>query len=109
MKTYGDISQEHRELVAELTTLEQWFNEFGNTIPKESSAMGLVAMAHDYYGMEMEEQGDKLLYRAHDQCKDYFRNQIYDHMKRNPDFNYLVQALKKSLGIELMKSFGFKP
>jgi hypothetical protein len=108
MKYFGDIPQKHLDLVKDLTELEDWFEEHGKSIKPEMAAKGFVSMAHDYIFMDMEEQGERLLKRAEQVYPGYFKEKIQEHRKSS-DFDELVNNLTKTLGFDLMKSYGFKP
>ena len=108
MKAYGDIPAEHLNLIDELIDLERWFDENGDLVSSEIAAKGFVAMAHDYYHLEIEEEGDRLLTRTEKVFPGYFKTAIHDHIKKDKDFRYLVENLVVSLGIDLMKKYGFK-
>lgn len=107
MKSYGDIPIEHRNLVEELETLERWFNVEGGGVPPILAAKGMVAMSADYYSMEMEEEGDRLLNNAEKYYPGYFKGPIYTHMNKDNEFGHLVYILMKSEGLKTMHSLGF--
>ena len=107
MNYYGDIPQEHLELLKELRTLETWFTEHGSTVPPLQAAQGFVAMAHDLYIMNMEEDGERLLREADKHFPGYFKKLIYTHMARNDDFDYLVTNLTQTMAIDVMRTLGF--
>jgi hypothetical protein len=67
----------------------------------------MVCIAHDYYSMEFDEEGDRLLRRAEKLSPGYFKGPIYDQIKKDPEFALLVHLLKDTLGYEVMKSLGF--
>lgn len=105
---FGDISKEHRDLLKELLELEFWFEEFGDEIAPEMSAKGFTAMAFDYYAMEMEERGDRLLAKAELLCPGYFKFKIHEHIKKDPQFSALVTKLSTSLGAPLLRRYGYR-
>jgi hypothetical protein len=108
MKYFGDISEEHRELVKELEALEKWFNEHGNDLPAGAIAKGMTCIAHDYFCMEMEETGERFLKEAEKHCPGYFKGPIFVHIDKDSDFRHLIKQLKKTLGYETMVSLGFE-
>ena len=107
MKYYGDIPQKDRELVEELERLEHWFDDHMKTVDSEKVAKGFTCLAHDYYALFMEEEGDRLIRRAEYVCTDYFRGRIYEQAKRDREFNDVLGSLTLSHGMDLMKKFGF--
>jgi len=107
MNFYGDIPQNHLELLQELKNLEVWFNEHGEYVSPVAASKGFVCMAHDYYGMDMEEEGERLLYRAETCYPGYFNGPIQDQRSQDRDFDYLVANLSKTMALELMQSLGF--
>lgn len=107
MKYYGDIPERHLEVLEELEALESWFGVFGKELSTIAAAKGFVCMAHDYYEIEFDEEGDRLIMLAEEQSPGYFKGPIHSHMSNDLAFDYLVNGLKKSLGFELMKSLGF--
>ena len=107
MKTYGDIPQKDRELIKELEDLELWFDEHKYSVDSEKAAKGFTCLAHDYYGLYMEEEGNRLIRRAEHISPNYFRSRIYEQTKRDRAFNDLVERLTLSHAMDLMKEFGF--
>jgi hypothetical protein len=107
MKTYGDIPKKDQALIKELEGLELWFDNHRETVNPEDAAKGFTCLAHDYYGLYMEEEGDRLIRRAEYICPDYFKGRIYEQARRHRDFNGVVESLSLSHGMDLMKKFGF--
>ncbi len=108
MKSYGDMPEHHKRLVEELTLLEEWFYEHGSTLPILVVAKGMVCIAHDYYTMDMEEEGDRLLFLTDKHCPGYFRAPIIVHTQDDLEFFYLVEYLKLSMALEIMEYLGFQ-
>ena len=107
MKFYGDIPIEHLNAIEELQSLEDWFNKHGSELPSLSVAKGFVAMSLDYFTMEIEEEGERLLRIAEKQCPGYFMGPIYVHIEKDKDFSKAVMLLRQSLAIDTMKELGF--
>lgn len=107
MKYFGDIPAEHLETLNELVKLEDWFFTNGDTIAPSMAAKGFVSMSHDYFSMFMDEEGDRMLNIAESSCKGYFKKKIIEHRNADGSYDYLVECLKNTSGIKLMKSFGF--
>lgn len=108
MKTYGDIPIADRILVRELEKLENWFYEHGNTLPVLSIGKGLTCIAHDYYAVWMDEQGERLLKLADVYCPGYFKAPILTHMEKDPDFAKLINNLKQTEALDIMTFMGFQ-
>lgn len=109
MKVYGDIPEEHRILLEELVLLENYVNGHMKDMPALSVGKGLVCMAHDYYSIEMEEEGERLLLATHKHCPGYFMGPILVHVEIDDQFDYLVKRLRKNpLSLEVMRSLGFE-
>jgi hypothetical protein len=108
MKYYGDIPKEHQELVKELERLENWFTEHDTTIHPLMAAKGLTCMAHDYYAINMEENGEDLLNRANKYYPGYFKNEIFVHLNKDPEYLMLVVNLINTEARDTMISLGFK-
>ncbi len=107
LKFYGDIPKADLAMVEELKNLEQWFYDHGTDLEALAIGKGMVCMAHDYYDMEMEEEGDRLLYMAEKYCPGYFTAPIYIAMEKDKNFANLVMNLRRSMGFEIMKKMGF--
>jgi hypothetical protein len=107
-KYYGDIPEAHLELLKELQDLEAWFSEHGAEIPAVMAAKGMTCMAHDYYSMEMDEVGDRLLRNAEKLSPGYFQGAINIHRAKDKEYDKLVYQLQDTLGYQIMLSFGYE-
>jgi len=92
---YGDVPEQDRELVKNLIEMEASFKEKEGFFPPADVATGYVCLAHDYYEVGLDEKGAELLERAEKACPGYFKNQISKYIESDPDFEYLVQNLRK--------------
>ena len=108
MRAYGDIPADHLNLIEELQNLEYWFNIHGDEISQLSSAKGFVSMAHDWYMMEIEEEGERLLKRAEKECPGYFKGPIFVHIAKDEDFAMLVAGLAHTMALGYMVALGFE-
>ena len=108
MKYYGDIPHEHLELVKELQYLENLVNTHIDDFPLLALAKGYTCMSHDYISMFMEEEAVRLLHLAEKHCPGYYTAPILVQMKKDKEFNKLIQALKTTPALEVMKSLGFE-
>jgi len=107
MKSYGDIPLAHRLILEDLVEMESWLTTYGDEIPMLTAAQGRVCLAYDYYCIEMEEEGDRLITSAEKVCPSYFKGAIQAHMNSDGEFRRLVELLKNTPGADLMKSLGF--
>lgn len=108
MKLYGgDIPKEDLVVLEGLIESEKWFNDHGSTINPAVGAKAFVCLAHDYYDIEMEEEGDRLLLRAEKLYPGYFMAAIRIHAELDPEFSCLVRQIKETLALPLMRSLGF--
>jgi hypothetical protein len=69
----------------------------------------MTCIAHDYFQMDMEEEGEKYLKIAADHSPGYFMAPIFCEMKKDYLFDHLVSNLKKNLfAFETMTRLGFQ-
>lgn len=108
MKTYGDIPAHDRDLILQLEALETWFYEHGKELPSLSIAKGFSCIAHDYYSIFMDEEGERLLKFADKRCPGYFETAIHYHVAKDKEFAILVENLKKTSALKLMESLGYE-
>lgn len=108
MKFYGDIPEDHIVLLLELQQLEAWFEQHGDNFPLLSQAKGLTAMSHDYFSMEMEEEGERLLKKANKICPGYFVGPILSQIDKDNDFRLLIkQLVENNLSLSTLVELGF--
>lgn len=100
MKTSGDLTPSQREHVENLTKYEQSVDD-DLTFSKEKRAQLYVCVAHDYYQLDMDEEGNRLLLKAEDACPGYFKTVVIQHQLESPNFDRLI----KNLTIELLYLF----
>lgn len=97
MKLLGDVPPEKQELAYKLTETERQINEKAG-IPLDRKAQMYVCLAHDWYQVDMEEEGNRLLAKAESVYPGYFRDVMIKHTVESKDFDKLV----KNLSIELV-------
>lgn len=105
MYLVGDVPEWQRELAAALREVEKSVDSLV-LVPDAEKAKCYVSLAHDWYEMDCEEEGVKLLIKAENICPGYFKNQINDHINTSQEFAYLLNNLAlhlRSLLIEEMK------
>jgi hypothetical protein len=108
MKYFGDIPKKHKDLLEELQLLERLIYKHKNTISVLEFSKHYVCLAHDYYMLSMEEEGDRLILLAEDASPGYFIAPILSHAKRDKYFGIIVEQLQLTLALDLMKSLGFE-
>lgn len=108
MKYFGDISEKDRLLIKELTKLENWFDEYQSDIRPILASKGLLCLAHDYYDIYMEEEGERLIMRAEAISPGYFKGTIYRHIEEDASFAKLIDQMRGMMALDVMISLGFK-
>lgn len=108
MRTYGEMPASHAVLLEELIRLEEFFIKGRINIPPLLQSKGLVSMAHDYYQIFMEEEGERLIGMAIGITPDYFKGPIHDHMEKDAIFNQVIYQLEGTHAIDLMITLGYK-
>jgi hypothetical protein len=109
MRSYGDIPLSHRKHIEELESLEHWLNVHSSSTPALTMAKGMVCMACDYYSMQMEENGDRLLKVAESTCPGYFKGPFLIHIENDEEFAFLVAMLAQNpLCLQMMMSLGLE-
>jgi hypothetical protein len=104
---YGDIPKQHLDLLKELKEQEAWFNENGSTVSPVLAAKAFVCLAHDYYHIYFDEEGERFLRLADKIYPGYFSSTVYGHMIADYEFAFLVKNLERTMGIVTMVSLGF--
>ena len=96
MKMYGDISDEHKQLMTALDQQERVF-DMDNLTDTAKLAKGYVCLAHDWYILGNEDRGVVLLRKAEQIFPGYFRTMIAKHCYQDADFEYLVRNITAEL------------
>jgi hypothetical protein len=98
MKLVGDVSEEHKKLAEDLEEMERYFDGAASRgIRSSIVAKGFVCLAHDWYKMGSDENGERLLEKAELVFPNYFKSQALIDADENVDFGILL----KSLSVEL--------
>jgi hypothetical protein len=98
----GNLPLDKREHAEELTKLEIEVSQ-SFQIPKEQMAKVFVCLAHDWYQMDVEEQGQRLLEKAEAVCPGYFKETIIQHRLQDKNFETVIQNLTVELTWMLME------
>ena len=95
MKIYGDAPASYKALALKLETAELEVDQF--SMPAGKKAQAYVCLASDWYDLGMEEEGERLLTKAETTSPTYFDELIVQHMKEDPNFEYLVRNISSEL------------
>jgi hypothetical protein len=108
VKMYGDVPPHYHTLGEELDVLEAWFDTNKKDISALSSAKGLTCLAHDWYAMGMDEEGERLLNRVQDLAPGYFEGPVLIHMAKDDTYDALIRNLQKILARDVLLALGCK-
>ena len=95
MKFAGDLSEAQKAEAAELTAFERLVDT--DPYSNERKAQLYVMLAHDWFMMDMEEEGERLLYKARGVCPGYFGEPMIQHQVENPNFATIIKNLTGEL------------
>lgn len=101
MKLFGDVSERDRELAEELDRLEADITSEVN-IGKDIVAKACVCLAHDWYLMGVDEEGNRLLEKAEKYFPGYFKELMIKQTLEDPRFDYLVKGLTSELAMIIL-------
>jgi hypothetical protein len=99
MKMAGDVKEEHRLHAIELQSLEKEIEANPKFSLAEIKAKFYCCLAHDWYQMDMEEEGHRLLLKAESVCPGYFKGTVIKQVEESEDFGIII----KNLTIELLQ------
>lgn len=106
MKLAGDVSKEDRELAEQLDLFEQ---DIGNdTYPNERKAQLYACLAHDWYQMGMEEEGNRLLLKAEKVFPGYFKDTVIKHQLEDDTFDLIIKNITSELARMLVDNVSRK-
>jgi hypothetical protein len=97
MQSGGDLSQKQREQSVELIKFEHLVDH--DAYPIERKAQMYTCLAHDWYQLDMEEEGNRLVLKAERVCPGYFRGPVIQHQLESQDFDTVI----KNLTLELLR------
>lgn len=93
MKVAGDISADDREWMEQLEEQEAFFDSKYDTSPLRILAKAYVCLAHDWYQLGLEEEGNRLLEKAEKFCPGYFKDLLPEDIKEDEMYDFLVKNL----------------
>jgi len=109
MKTYGDMPQDHADHLKELNTLLEYLMLNKEALPNLMFSKSMLCLAHDYFAMDMEEEGEKYLNLAAEHSPGYFIAPVFCEMKKDRLFNHLVSNLTGNpFALKTMTALGFE-
>lgn len=97
MKIAGDISESDREWMKQLEEQEAFWDSKYDTAPLRILAKAYVCLAHDWYQLGVEEQGNSLLEKAESACPGYFKYLLPEDTKDDETYDFLVKNLTSSI------------
>lgn len=106
MKLHGDITKEDRELAEQLDLFEQ--NIGNDTYPNERKAQLYTCLAHDWYQMGVEEEGNRLLLKAERIFPGYFKDTVIKHQLEDDTFDLIIKNITSELARMLVDSVSRK-
>jgi hypothetical protein len=95
MKLAGDVPKEVQDQADQLSDFEKLVD--GDPYSHERKAQLYVMLAHDWFMMDMEEEGERLLYKARGICPGYFAGAMIQHQVENANFATIVKNLTGEL------------
>ena len=107
MKNPGDMPDEHRSLATALLLQETIVSQ-NRSLSKEEKSQGYTCLAHDWYDIDLEEEGNRLLLRAEASCPGYFKTTINQQTQADPMFAFLVERLTKKIALLLADNLKVK-
>lgn len=79
--------------LAEALSVQEKVVDKHPTFSKEERAQGYTCLAYDWYDIDLEEEGNRLLLKAEAICPGYFKQTINQQTEVNPGFAFLVERL----------------
>jgi hypothetical protein len=86
------ISENQKQQCAELTKFERLVDGY-DSYPLERKAQIYTCLAHDWYQLDMEEEGNRLILKAEKVCPGYFKGPVIKHQLESPDFDIVIRNL----------------
>ena len=92
----GDVSLEDKKLAQDLTEMERTIED-SKDISLDHKAKAYVALAHDWYWLQMEEKGHELLLKAEDTVPGYSKDVMPRHMEEDPQYADIIHRMAKQI------------
>ncbi len=91
MKGGGDLSEKQRAEIDELTRFEALVDT--DPYANERKAQLYTMLAHDWYQLDLEEEGSRLILKAESICPGYFNLTVIQHQVESPGFDAVIKRL----------------
>lgn len=95
MSTHGDITEIQEIMSKKLRDFEA--NELLLITDPSLKAKCLVCLAHDWYQIDCEEEGERLVLLAESVCPNYFKDVQPVQMKEDPAYSDVVKSLVREM------------
>lgn len=95
MKLIGDVPKEIQDQADQLTDFERLVDS--DPYSNERKAQLYLMLAHDWFMLNVEEEGQRLIYKALDVCPGYFGEPMIQHQVENPNFAIIIKNLTGEL------------
>jgi hypothetical protein len=101
------LSQEDKDLAQALKESEIEV-DIDQYLPNERKAQIYVCLAHDWYQIDMDEEGSRLLLKANRVFPGYFKTLVIQHSIEDENFDLIVKNLTLELAWMLLSRLGDK-
>ncbi len=105
MALSSGLSKENQELATKLEEAEFEIDR-EQLLPKDRKAQIYTCLAHDWYQMDMEEEGARLLLKADKTYPGYFKGLVIEHTLESEDFDKVIKNLTLELVNMLLSRLG---
>ena len=96
MKLSGDVPQEHRDIAEQLDLFERNIDA-DKSLPKERKAQIYTCLAHDWYHLDADEEGGRLLIKAEKVSPGYFKETVIKHTLEDESFDQVIKNITLEL------------
>jgi hypothetical protein len=106
MRLAGDLSDEERALSKELEVMEILLDDKfrQKSMAIDRIAKGYVCIAHDWYALHCEEEGNRVLDKSELVCPGYFKDFVQKHISEDGFYSRIVTSLDTYLNMLLMEN-----
>ena len=91
----GKLNASQQILADELTELESQLDQ--QALPSAIKAKMFTCLAHDWFQMDDDLNGDRLLEKANKTCPGYFTNEVDKHRDSDSRFDTICKNIKQEL------------
>lgn len=95
MKLAGDVPQEDRKLAEELEKFEREIDQ--DPFSGDRKAQLYTCLAHDWFKLGAEEEGNRLLLKADQVSPGYFNKTVIQHQLEDESFDLIVKNITLEL------------